>query len=221
MYIDLGGRTRRFGLARSNRARSPETILFEYDRAWLDDSDRFSLEPALALTRGAFAPPAGLATFGSIGDSAPDTPGSPFRAARRTPPRRPRRPRRSHACRKRLFARRRRRNATLRALRFRWVGDETFQAPARAGVPALIELGQLLQITVRILRDEETDEDSPAHRRGPPSVAGGRRPRSSTNTAVPRSPSFQRKPAIIVLRPGRRLRCGSPARLASPSRNTN
>lgn len=60
------------------------------------------------------------------------------------------------------------RNATLRALRFRWVGDETFQAPARAGVPALIELGQLLQITVRILRDEETDEDSPAHRRGPP-----------------------------------------------------
>ncbi|GLS40022.1 hypothetical protein GCM10010869_56190 [Mesorhizobium tianshanense] len=39
----------------------------------LDDPDRFSLEPALALTRGAFAPPAGLATFGSIGDSAPDT----------------------------------------------------------------------------------------------------------------------------------------------------
>src|SRR5262249_47043681 len=61
------------GLARSNRARGSETILFEYDGAWLDDPDRFSLEPALAMTRGTFAPAAGLATFGSIGDSAPDT----------------------------------------------------------------------------------------------------------------------------------------------------
>ena len=32
-----------------------------------------SFESALALTRGAFAPPPGQATFGSIGDSAPDT----------------------------------------------------------------------------------------------------------------------------------------------------
>lgn len=89
VHIDLGGRTRRIGLARSNRVRGSETILFEYDGAWLDDSDRFSLEPALALTRGAFAPPAGLAIFGSIGDSAPDTLGAPPHAARRTPPRRP------------------------------------------------------------------------------------------------------------------------------------
>ena len=72
-HIDLDGRTRPIGLARSNRVRGTETILFEYDGAWLADPDRFSLEPALALTRGAFAPPAGLVTFGSIGDSAPDT----------------------------------------------------------------------------------------------------------------------------------------------------
>lgn len=45
------------------------------------------------------------------------------------------------------------------ALRFRWVGEEVFQAAIRAGVPALIELGRLLQITEHILRDEETDED--------------------------------------------------------------
>nr|WP_246775074.1 HipA domain-containing protein [Bradyrhizobium diazoefficiens] len=66
----------------------------------------------------------------------------------------------------------------LGALRFRWVGDETFQAPARAGVPALIELGQLLQITERILRDEETDEDSPAHLRAR-LLPGGGRPKTS------------------------------------------
>src|SRR3546814_13590127 len=73
VHIDLDGRTRPIGLARSNRVRGTETILFEYDDAWLEDPDRFSLEPALALTRGAFAPPAGLALFGAIGDSAPDS----------------------------------------------------------------------------------------------------------------------------------------------------
>jgi serine/threonine-protein kinase HipA len=73
VHIDLDGRTRATGLARSNRVRGTETVLFEYDGAWLVDPDRFSLEPALALTRGAFAPSAGLAAFGSIGDSAPDT----------------------------------------------------------------------------------------------------------------------------------------------------
>jgi serine/threonine-protein kinase HipA len=73
VHIDLGGHTRRVGLARSNRARGAETSLFEYDATWLENPDRFSLEPALALTRGPFAPPAGLATFNLIGDSAPDT----------------------------------------------------------------------------------------------------------------------------------------------------
>ncbi|MCW6536885.1 hypothetical protein [Sphingomonas lycopersici] len=72
IHIDLEGHTRPIGLARSNRVRGGETILFEYDGTWLEDPDAFSLEPALALGRGAFAPPAGIATFGSIGDSAPD-----------------------------------------------------------------------------------------------------------------------------------------------------
>src|SRR3546814_8246831 len=60
VHIDRDGRTRPIGLARSNRVRGTETILFEYDGAWLDDPDRFSLEPALALTRGRFTHPAGL-----------------------------------------------------------------------------------------------------------------------------------------------------------------
>jgi hypothetical protein len=35
----------------------------------------------------------------------------------------------------------------LGALRFRWVDAEVFQAPSRTGVPALIELGRILQST--------------------------------------------------------------------------
>ena len=38
--IDLHGRTRPIGLARSNRVRGTETILFEYDSAWFEDPDR-------------------------------------------------------------------------------------------------------------------------------------------------------------------------------------
>ena len=73
VHIDLDGRLRQMGLARRNIARGVETIVFEYAAGWLADRDRFSLEPALALTRGAFAPPAGRSMFGSLGDSAPDT----------------------------------------------------------------------------------------------------------------------------------------------------
>jgi HipA N-terminal domain len=73
VHIDLDNNTRPIGVARCNRVRGTEVILFEYDRSWLSDPERFALEPALTLSRGTFAPPAGLATFGSIGDSAPDT----------------------------------------------------------------------------------------------------------------------------------------------------
>ena len=66
----------------------------------------------------------------------------------------------------------------LGALRFRWVGDKQFQAPIRAGVPALVELGRLLQITERILRDEETDEDLQVIF-APGSSLGGARPKAS------------------------------------------
>lgn len=177
VHIDLDGHTREVGLARHNLVRGTETILFEYADAWLTDPDRFSLEPALALTRGAYAPPAGQPIFGSIGDSAPDTWG------------------------RRLMQRAERRRAEhesrairtltesdyllgvsdetrLGALRFRWSGDDVFQAPTRDGVPAVIGLGRLLQVTERILRDEETDEDLRLIF-APGSSLGGARPKAS------------------------------------------
>src|SRR5258708_2930791 len=64
------------------------------------------------------------------------------------------------------------------ALRFRNVGEEQFQSPATAGVPGLIELGRLLQVTERILRDEETDEDLQMIF-APGSSLGGTRPKAS------------------------------------------
>src|SRR5579875_3371230 len=66
----------------------------------------------------------------------------------------------------------------LGELRFRWAGDDVFQAPLRAGVPALIELGRLLAVTDRVLRDEETDEDLQLIF-APGSSLGGSRPTAS------------------------------------------
>lgn len=177
VHIDLDGRTRQIGLARSNRIRGTETILFEYDDSWLGDPNRFSLEPALALTRGPFAPPAGLAIFGSIGDSAPDTWGRQLmqRAERRQAERESRAVRTLAESDYLLGVSD---ETRLGALRFRRAGEDVFQAPARAGVPALIELGHLLQITERILRDEETDEDLQLIF-APGSSLGGARPKAS------------------------------------------
>jgi len=177
VHIALNGRTRQVGLARGNRVRGKETILFEYDDAWLKDPERFSLEPALAMTRGAFAPPSGLTVFGSLGDSAPDTWGRRLmqRAERRAAEREGRAIRTLAESDYLLGVSD---ETRLGALRFRRVGEESFQAPYRAGVPALIKLGQLLQVTERILRDEETDEDLQLIF-APGSSIGGARPKAS------------------------------------------
>lgn len=177
VHIDLQGRTRLVGLARSNRVRGMETILFEYDGAWLNDADRFSLEPALNLARGAFAPPADQAIFGSIGDSAPDTWGRRLmqRAERRLADREKRAVRTLMESDYLLGVAD---HTRLGALRFRWRGEQEFQAPIRAGVPALIDLGRLLQITERILRDEETEDDLQLIF-APGSSLGGARPKAS------------------------------------------
>ena len=177
IHVDLEGRTRQIGLARSNRTRGRETIVFGYDDAWLEDPDRFSLEPALALGRGAFAPPAGLATFGSIGDSAPDSWGRRLmqRAERSLAEREGRAVRTLMESDYLLGVMD---ETRLGALRFRRAGDSTFQAPPCTGVPALIELGRLLRITERILRNEESDEDL-QRIFAPGSSLGGARPKAS------------------------------------------
>jgi serine/threonine-protein kinase HipA len=177
IHLSLDGTTRPIGRARCNRTRGKETVLFEYADSWLHAPDRFALEPALPLTRGAFAPPPGCVIHGSIGDSAPDTWG------------------------RRLMQRAERRRAQqegrdvrtllesdyllgvadetrLGALRLRPVGQEDFVARPRAGVPALVELGRLLQVTERLLRDEETDEDLQLIF-APGSSLGGTRPKAS------------------------------------------
>jgi serine/threonine-protein kinase HipA len=177
VHIDLDGATRPVGLLRRHVARRAETVTFEYDDTWLADKNRFSIEPALTLTRGVFATPRNQEIFGSIGDSAPDTWGRRLmQRSERRQAEKEQRPVRTLSEVDYLL------NVAdetrLGALRFRWAGDPTFQAPPRAGAPPLIELGRLLQITERVLRDEETDEDLQLIF-APGSSLGGARPKAS------------------------------------------
>ena len=73
VYLSLEGRDVRIGRLTRERRRGFEAVGFGYADAWLEDRDRFALQPGLVLAPGTYAPPAGRPVFGAIGDSAPDT----------------------------------------------------------------------------------------------------------------------------------------------------
>jgi serine/threonine-protein kinase HipA len=177
VHLSRDGETRLVGHARSNRVRGKETVHFEYADGWLRDADSFALEPGLPLTRGGFQPPAGQTIHGSLGDSAPDTWGRRLmqRAERRQAEREGRAVRTLMESDYLLGVAD---ETRLGALRFRRAGEEGFLARPRAGVPALVKLGALLESTERILRDEETDEDLQLIF-APGSSLGGARPKAS------------------------------------------
>jgi len=177
VHLSVGEGTRLVGRARSNRARGKETVHFEYADAWLRDAEAFALEPGLALTRGGFPPPAGQAIHGSLGDSAPDSWGRRLmqRAERRTAEREGRAVRTLMESDYLLGVAD---ETRLGALRFRRASGEDFLAKPQSGVPALVKLGALLESTVRILRDEETDDDLQLIF-APGSSLGGARPKAS------------------------------------------
>ena len=177
VYVDLSGKTFLVGLARINRARGNETMVFEYDRTWLESTNRFALEPGLPLMRGGFSPSAGHSLFGSIGDSAPDTWGR--RLMQRTERRAAQKEgRQVHTLMETDYLLGVTDFCRLGALRFKKKGEDRFLAISPNGVPALIDLGRLLQSSDRILSDEETDEDLQMIF-APGSSLGGARPKAS------------------------------------------
>jgi serine/threonine-protein kinase HipA len=177
VHIEFAPGPKRVGTLHRHARRGGEAISFEYHADWLADPARFSLEPALSVGRGAFVPADHQPIFGSIGDSAPDTWGRRLmqRAERRRAERDGRAPRTLQELDYLLGVSD---VSRLGALRFRNVGEEAFQSPTAAGVPGLVDLGRLLGVTERILRDEETDEDLQMIF-APGSSLGGARPKAS------------------------------------------
>jgi serine/threonine-protein kinase HipA len=178
VYVDLDGVPHLMGRLWARVRKNKESASFEYERAWLDNPARFSLEPALQLGPGPFHTPADTPMFGAIGDSAPDRWGRAL--MRRTERRRAERggtaPR------------------TLQEIDFLLlVDDEARQGALRFAekeggpflreegvkrIPPLVALPELLSAAEHVMEDKDTEEDLRLLF-APGSSLGGARPKAS------------------------------------------
>lgn len=178
VYVDLRGVSFRAGRLWVTASRGRESATFEYDAAWLNSDDGFTIDPALQLYPGPYQTRAGQALFGAIGDSAPDRWGRTLlaRSERRRAKEENRTPR---AMRELDYLLGVTDEARQGALRFRGEDAGPFLAEStRAAVPPLVDLPRLLGAATNVLDDEESVEDLRILL-APGSSLGGARPKAS------------------------------------------
>jgi serine/threonine-protein kinase HipA len=176
--MDLDGKPHLVGRLWARVRKNKESASFEYDRTWLDNPARFSLEPALQLGAGTFHTPADTSMFGGIGDSAPDRWGRALmrRAERRRAEREGVAPRTLEQIDYLLLVDDKARQGALR-----FAGREGGPFLREEGVkciPPLVELPELLSAAEHVMEDEDTEEDLQLLF-APGSSLGGARPKAS------------------------------------------
>ena len=178
VYVDLNGSAHLVGRMWVHTRRTKESSTFEYDPTWLQNPERFALEPALQLGEGAFHPPADKIMFGAIGDSAPDRWGRVLmrRAARRRAEEEGVAP---HTLQEIDYLLAVDDTARQGGLRFSEQEGGPFLADQDAAkIPPLIELPRLLAATEKVIDDDDDDEDLRILL-APGSSLGGARPKAS------------------------------------------
>ncbi len=178
VYVDLDGVPHLMGRLWARTRKNKESATFEYDKTWLENPARFSLEPALQVGPGPFHTPADTPMFGAIGDSAPDRWGRALmrRMERRRAEREGGAPR------------------TLQEIDFLLlVDDEARQGALRFAekeggpflreegvkrIPPLIELPKLLSAAEHVMEEKDTEEEL-RMLFAPGSSLGGARPKAS------------------------------------------
>src|SRR5579862_9237659 len=178
VYVDLQGTPHLVGRLWARMRRDRESATFEYDRTWLANPDRFSLEPALKVGPGPFHTPFDKPLFGAIGDSAPDRWGRVLmrRAERRRAERMGQTPRTIREIDYLLMV-----DDAARQGALRFTGREGGPFLAEHGaakIPPLIELPRLLSAVERVLSDTDSEEDLRLLL-APGSSLGGARPKAS------------------------------------------
>ncbi len=178
VYVDLEGRPLLVGRLSGRVRKDRESATFEYDKTWLENPARFSLEPALQLGPGPFHTAGDMPMFGAIGDSSPDRWGRVLM----------RRMERRRAEREGAMPR------TLREMDFLLlVDDEARQGALRFAereggpflregdakrIPPIVDLPKLLSASQRFIEERDTDEDLRLLI-APGSSLGGARPKAS------------------------------------------
>jgi len=178
VHVDVAGATELVGRLWLRNRKGRESATFEYAPTWLAHSQRFALEPALALATGPFHTRGDERLFGALGDSAPDRWGRMLlrRAERRHAHSEGRTPRTLLEADYLLAVDDQARQG---ALRFSTAPDGPFLAePGERRIPPLVELPRLLAATRRVIESAETDEDIRLLL-APGSSLGGARPKAS------------------------------------------
>ncbi len=178
VYVDLQGTPHFAGRLWTRMRRDRESATFEYDKMWLANPDRFSLEPALKLGPGPFHTPSDKPLFGAIGDSAPDRWGRVLirRAERRRAERQGETPRTVREIDYLLMVDDEARPGALRFAERE--GGPFLAGHGPAKIPPLIELPRLLSAAEHVVGDTDTDEDLRLLL-APGSSLGGARPKAS------------------------------------------
>ena len=177
VYISLEGKDILVGKLWFRAMRDKEGASFEYDNEWLNNPQRFALEPALQLTPGPFHTRQNQPLFGAIGDSAPDRWGRMLLRRAET----------QRALNEKTTARTLTEKDYLLgvndetrqgALRFSESVDGPFLKTSVTSVPPLIALGKLLSASEKFLASKENAEDLKLLL-APGSSLGGARPKAS------------------------------------------
>jgi serine/threonine-protein kinase HipA len=178
VYVDIAGTPHLAGRLWARVRKGRESATFEYDPGWLENADRFSLEPALTLGPGPFHTPSGKPLFGTIGDSAPDRWGRVLmrRAERRRAERAGETPRTLMEIDYLLMVDDEARQGALRFARSE--GGPFLAEHEAARIPPLIDLPQLLSAAEHVVGDTDSFDDLRLLL-APGSSLGGARPKAS------------------------------------------
>lgn len=176
VYVDLAGNPFLVGRLWTRMRKEKNSASFEYDKDWLSNPLRFSLEPALTLGPGPFH--SDRALFGAIGDSAPDRWGRVL--MRRAEHRRAEGDVKTAPTLREIdYLLMVDDEARQGALRFKASAGGPFLAEnGKKKIPPLIELPRLLSASENVLGDKESDEDLRLLL-APGSSLGGARPKAS------------------------------------------
>lgn len=178
VYVDLNGKPHFVGRLWARIRKNKESASFEYDKTWLENPVRFSLEPALQVGPGAFHTSAETPMFGAIGDSAPDRWGRALmrRAERRWAERAGTAPRTLQEIDFLLFVDDEARQGALRFAEQE--GGPFLREEGVKRIPPLVELPELLSAAEHVVEDKDTEEDLRLLL-APGSSLGGARPKAS------------------------------------------
>lgn len=176
VYMDVDREARLAGRLWARTRGDRQTASFAYDLTWLDNSERFALEPSLALGPGPFHTGADKPLFGAIGDSAPDRWGRALmrRAERRRAEAAEEAPRTLSELDYLLLVNDYSRQGALRFAE----PDGPFLADRGVPIPPLVEIPRLLSAAERVGNEADTDEDLKLLL-APGSSLGGARPKAS------------------------------------------